>query len=298
MGHGVFVHRSDSIYDDRPDEQYQFPALYLSRVQRCVGGWVIYYEPQKVVETRGYFAVAKVDRVIPDPQKSGMYLALIEQGSYLDFLDPVPFSDASGVVERGVLNEDGGMSGRARSAVRPLSASDFNRIVALGFSEVNPMLPRVGESLPLGLSEEQVPFVFEQSRDRKSFAASRIVRDRIFRRTVLHAYSESCAISGLKLVNGGGRAEVAAAHIRPVEASGPDIIGNGIALSGTVHWMFDRGLLSLSNDLEILVSRKVNDRDGIRALINKTGYASPPRRIFDRPHPAFLEWHRTYRFEQ
>src|SRR5690606_17279832 len=115
-------------------------------------------------------------------------------------------------------------------------------------------LPRIGDELPQpGLGEEQTPFVFEQNRDRKLSTISRIERDRIFRRIVLRAYSERCAISGLKLINGFGRAEVVAAHIRPVEKNGPDIISNGIALSGTVHWMFDRGLLSLSDNLEILV---------------------------------------------
>ena len=77
-------------------------------------------------------------------------------------------------------------------------------------------------------------FVTEQSGGgrawRASFLASRIVRDRVFRRIVLRAYDERCAVSGLKLINGGGRAEVAAAHIRPVEADGPDIVSNGIAL--------------------------------------------------------------------
>ncbi len=47
---------------------------------------------------------------------------------------------------------------------------------------------------------------------------------------MLRAYDERCAITGLKLINGRGRAEVAAAHIRPVEASGPDIVSNGCAL--------------------------------------------------------------------
>jgi putative restriction endonuclease len=32
-----------------------------------------------------------------------------------------------------------------------------------------------------------------------------------------------------------------------VEARGPDTEVNGIALSGTVHWMFDRGLTELRN---------------------------------------------------
>ena len=67
-----------------------------------------------------------------------------------------------------------------------------------------------------------------------------------------------------------GRAEVDAAHIRPVEKNGPDIVSNGLALSGTAHWMFDRGLISLSDDLEILISRRINDQEGVRALINKT----------------------------
>jgi putative restriction endonuclease len=60
MGFGVFIHRSDSIYDDSPAERYQFPGQYLRRVQACVGDWIVYYEPSKVAETKGYFAIAKV----------------------------------------------------------------------------------------------------------------------------------------------------------------------------------------------------------------------------------------------
>jgi putative restriction endonuclease len=299
MGYGVFIHRSDSVYDDSPAEQYQFPRQYLGRVQSCVGDWIIYYEPRKVAGTRGYFAMAKIERVIADPATNGMYLALIAPGTYLDFANPVPFSGASGVLEQSVLNEQGQISGRAQSAVRPISPSDFQRIVALGLDESTPVLPRVGEEArPLGLREEEVPFTFEQDRDRKSFTISRIVRDRIFRRNVLRAYSERCAISGLKLINGSGRAEVAAAHIRPVEKNGPDIVSNGIALSGTVHWMFDRGLLSLSDDLQILVSRQVNDPESARGLVNRTGYAVAPQRPFERPHPSFLQWHREHCFKQ
>jgi putative restriction endonuclease len=299
MGYGIFIHRSDSIYDDSPAERYQFPSQYLGRVQSCVGDWIIYYEPRKVANTRGYFAMAKVQQVIPDPGTPSMYLALIEPASYLDFVNPVPFNDASGVIEQGVLNEEGRISGRAQSAVRPLSQSDFNRIVSLGLNESKPVLPRVGEELPpLSFHEEQTPFEFEQSRDRLSFTVSRIVRDRIFRQTVLRAYSERCAISGLKLINGKGRAEVAAAHIRSVEANGPDIVSNGIALSGTVHWMFDRGMISLSDNLQILISRQANDPESIRSLINKDGYALPPQRLSERPHPHFLQWHREHCFKQ
>ena len=269
-------------------------------MEACVGDWIIYYEPSKVDDTRGYFAIAKVQQVISDPVAPGMYLALIEPGSYLDFANHVPFSGMDGLVERGLLNDQGRISGRAQSAVRPLSRSDFNRIVDLGLGTSDSLLPRVdkiGTSVG-GFQDEQPPFQFEQNRDRVSYIGSRIVRDRIFRRIVLRAYDERCAITGLKLINGGGRAEVSAAHIRPVEANGPDVINNGIALSGTAHWMFDRGLISLSDDLEILISRQVNDPDSVHGFINKSRRALPPRRQLERPHPHFLQWHRENCFKQ
>lgn len=297
MSFAVFLHRSDSIYDDSPAERYQFPPQYLGRIQACVGDWIVYLEPSKVRETRGYFAVAKVQQVIPDPGTPGMYIALIEPGSYLDFANPVPFNGPAGIMERGVLNDEGRISGRAQSAVRPLSPADFNRIVTAGLDEPETLLPRVGDNSRAELDEEQAPFVYEQERERVSQLTSRLVRDRVFRRIVLQAYDQRCAITGLKLINGGGRAEVEAAHIRPVEANGPDTLTNGMALSGTMHWMFDRGLIGLSDDLDILVSRQVNDPDGVRAMFNRTGKAIVPRRPSQRPHPRFLEWHRENRFK-
>jgi putative restriction endonuclease len=299
MGFGVFIHRADSIYDDSPAERYQFPGQYLSRAEASVGDWIVYYEPRKVTETRGYFAVAKVQQIIPDPGAPGMYIAVIEPGSYLDFINPVPFSGPTGVIETGVLNAAGRISGRAQSAVRRLSNEDFSKIIQRGLDDAAPFLPRVDEAvLGPGLHEDPAPFRFEQERGRVSSLTSRIVRDRVFRRIVLRAYDERCAVTGLKLINGSGRAEVAAAHIRPVEAKGPDIVSNGIALSGTAHWMLDRGLISLADTLEILVSRHVNDPDGVRALINKTGRAMEPQRASDRPHPHFLQWHRDHCFKQ
>src|SRR3954451_5654303 len=299
MGFGVFIHRADSIYDDSPAERYQFPSQYLRRAEGFVDDWIVYYEPSKVPETRGYFAVAKVRQITPDPGVAGMYIAVIEPGSYLDFVNPVPFRGPTGLIETGVLNADGHISGRAQSAVRPLSSYDFNRIIQQGLDDTAPLLPRVDETgNGLGFQENQMPFHFEQERERISSLTSRIVRDRVFRKIVLRAYDERCAVTGLKLINGSGRAEAAAAHIRPVEASGPDIVSNGLALSGTAHWMFDRGLISLADDLEILVSRQINDPDGVRALINKSGRAIEPRRRSDRPHPHFLQWHRDQCFKQ
>ncbi|GLH76812.1 hypothetical protein SSBR45G_17200 [Bradyrhizobium sp. SSBR45G] len=299
MSYCVFMHRTDSIYDDSPAEQYQFPRQYLGRAEGSVGDWIVYLEPTKVPGTRGYFAIARVERIIPDSKAPGMYLALIEPGSYLEFVNPVSFSELNGPIERGLLNEAGKLSGRAQAAVRPISPQDFQSIIERGLDGRDAVLPRVPETAhpPAGFAEDQAPLVSEQLRDRIRRLTSRVVRDRLFRRIVLRAYGERCAITGLKLINGGGRAEVNAAHIRPVEANGPDLVTNGLALSGTVHWMFDRGLISLSDDLNILVSRQINDVDRIRGFINPSGLAFFPDRAGDRPHPHFLRWHREHCFK-
>ena len=190
MGYGVFIHRADSIYQDSPAERYQFPSPYLRRVEACVGNWIIYYEPRKVAETRGYFAVAKVQRIIPDPETMGMYFAVIEPGSYLEFVNTVPFSGPTGVIETGVLNTEGRISGRAQSAVRPLSNDNFNSIIQQGLADTSPLLPRVDDTvLDPGFHEDQRPFRFEQERERISLLTSRIIRDRVFRRIVLRALS-------------------------------------------------------------------------------------------------------------
>ena len=51
--------------------------------------------------------------------------------------------------------------------------------------------------------------------------ASRTLRDAAFRRAVLSAYGDRCAVTGIRIVNGGGRAEAQAAHILPVAEGGP-----------------------------------------------------------------------------
>lgn len=291
------MHKADSVYDDVPAERYQFPKPYLSRALQCVGDWVVYLEPTKVRGSRGYFAVAKIEAIVPDPSVPNMYLALVAPESYLDFVRWVPFSSPDGPIERGVLNEAGAISGRAQAAVRPLSPVDFARIVRAGLPDDEVVLPRdiAVEDTPSRVQELRAPFHFERPITERLVAKPE--RKAFFRRAVLQAYDERCAITGWKLINGGGRAEAEAAHIKPVERGGPDGIQNGIALSGTAHWMFDRGLIGLSDELDILVSRQVNDRAGIEAIINPTHKAIVPQALALRPHPAFLSWHRDNCFK-
>lgn len=294
MAKGVFLYREDSRYEDRPWAVYQFPDSYLSRASQMVGDWVIYMEPVKAGR-KGYHAVAKVDRIAPDPSSPGMHIAVIDPTSYLDFDHNVPFQSGGDYPERSVLNEAGNVSGRAQAAVRPIPAEDFNRIVGLGLNTHDELLPRSDADAGASVAEEQAPYEFEQ--DRVQMLTKRTIRDRIFRTRVLKAYDRRCAFTGFQFINGGGRAEVEAAHIKSVQDKGPDVVQNGLALSGTVHWMFDRGLLTVADDATVLLSNYINDVDGVRKILRADGRARFPDDPRDAPDPAFLKWHREKCFK-
>lgn len=287
MAHCVFMHKADSIYDDVPEERYQFPQGYLGRALPCVNDWIIYLEPVKTKGSKGYFAVARVREIIPDPDVRGRHRAVIEPGSFLPFSPTVLRRVGEQLVERDCPNQ--------QWSVRPLSDADFARIISIGLPE-DELLPRVGaDEVQDRVHDPQAPFEVERTIIQSLI--SRPFRDRAFRRAVLDAYGAQCAVTGWKLINGGGRAEAEAAHIRPVELGGPDSVQNGMALSGTAHWMFDRGLIGLTDDLDILISRQVNDRGSVEAIINKTRKALTPDAPGLRPHPVFLEWHRENCFK-
>jgi putative restriction endonuclease len=124
------------------------------------------------------------------------------------------------------------------------------------------------------------------------------VRDAAFARAVQAAYGATCAMTGLRIINGGGRAEVQAAHIRPVQDRGPDSIRNGVALSATVHWMFDRGLVSIGPppDFAILTAR---DRlpEAASRLLNPSGRLRLPQDERVWPAPVYLDYHRAQVFK-
>ena len=88
----VFTHKPASIYDDKPEEHYQFPETYLRPAEGAVGDFILYYEPGRVgVHDRGrsgrraYVAVAKVTGVRPDPARRNFFYADIDPS----FLEPV-----------------------------------------------------------------------------------------------------------------------------------------------------------------------------------------------------------------
>jgi putative restriction endonuclease len=157
-----------------------------------------------------------------------------------------------------------------------------------------PLVPLSRAADPRVAYEAEEPY--EVDRPIVEQLVSRPFRDRAFAANVKSAYADTCAITGLKIINGLGRSEVQAAHIRPVEERGPDSVRNGIALSGTVHWMFDRGLISVEDDYSLLVADSLVP-DAVRMLLPSERRLLMPARPELRPHPQFLDYHRKYKFK-
>jgi putative restriction endonuclease len=155
--------------------------------------------------------------------------------------------------------------------------------------EVSNVTAQVSETL-YGFSEEEKPY----DRPIVERMISRPFREAAFALGVKEAYANTCAMSGISIINGGDRAEVQAAHIRPVADRGPDSIRNGLALSGTIHWMFDRGLVSIDEDYSILVARGRLPDTVARMLRNELLL---PVRNDQRPHAHFLRYHRDQIFK-
>lgn len=292
----VLLHKADSIYEDEPDRVYDFPKSYLKAVQEGVGDWAIYYEPVKA-GPRGYFAVARIGRVVPKQGLKGRYEAQIVPGSYLPFDREVPRLDAGRPLESALSMPDGTpkAGGAQQLAVRRLPEAEFTEIVRRGLPvDLETIEARRYAAPGSHLDDSALPFdrpVIER-------LTSRPYRDVAFRRKVREAYDYRCAMSGLRLRNGGGRPEVQAAHIRPLEHQGSDSVRNGLALTGTLHWMFDRGLVSVADDLTILVSRNKVPPEVVQRLILPQGRLAMPTDPRDRPHPENLRWHRENVFGQ
>ena len=314
MTKAVLTTKVSPVYDDLPEIRYHFPKTYLRQLIETVGDWIVYYEPRRSTDdlsSRGgrqvYFATARVDRIISDPVRENHYYA--EVSNYLPFTRPVPFKEGSHYYEKNLKKSNGSTNkGAFGRAVRNLGDIEFDLIWKAGFGHILGFEERVRPKPdapekpmeriePLFARSESSSYVpMEQDRLIVQQLISRPFRDKAFSAVVKTAYRDTCAVTGLKIINGGGCSEVQAAHIRPVQHRGPDSIRNGIALSGTIHWMFDRGLISVDDDYSLLIARDCLP-DTIERLLNGNSRLRLPARPDLYPHPKFLDYHRREIFK-
>ena len=180
---------------------------------------------------------------------------------YREFVAPVPFA-RDGRFAEVVLRvlPRASMAGPALrgNSVRILEQEDFAPIVAEGLAgELAPA------DLPLiGLTPEEIDasalLLLDAAREERQrrieeVLVNRKIRDAAFRRLVGQVYDYRCAATGLRIVAPGGWPEVQAAHVWSVADGGPNSIRNGLALSSTAHRLFDRHMISVSEDFGLLV---------------------------------------------
>ena len=293
----VFESRADTAYDDNIASHYHFPKQYLSIAENTVGDWIIYRAPKGGGGSGGYFAVARVNDIRPDQNKDNHYYASVD--SYLPFDVDVPLHNGIRYYEdflNRVPKKSVGLALRGRS-VRNITEYEFAEITFAGLSVV--LNPENAVALNLDVSEvdEEVIEIIntpapQEQRDITQILLNRKIRDASFRRTIMDAYDSVCAVSGVRIINGKGRAEAQAAHIVPVADHGPDTVDNGISLSSTCHWLFDRHLISLTDDYGLLAKKEKLPSEILNLISKGTKRIHLPENELYRPRIEYIQQHR------
>lgn len=293
MANAIFTASESSSYDDQIEKRYHFPRTYLGQATEAMGDFILYYEPRRDAGLssnggrQAYFAVARLIRIAMDSASGDHFYAHLDQ--FLEFPRAVPFKENGVYYEARLRKADGSTNkGAFGRSIRTIPTHEFEAILKAGFTtELEPWEEK---------DQAEIDFPEFISRPIIQQLVSKKFRDIAFRRRVREAYSNTCAVTGLRLINGGGQPEVQAAHIRPVEADGPDTLRNGIALTGTVHWLFDRGLISFDDQYNVLLS-PTGIPDELNKLIPAHKQLILPPHLEQRPHSTYLRWHRENRFK-
>lgn len=294
---GVFEVSGVSRYKDVLAKQYHFPQIYLAVAQQCVGDWIVYRETRVDGGRMAYIAAALVERIDPDPHERGMYYARMNH--FLELDRPVPYRDANGRFAEQFLRDlpDIGSAGRALRgrSIRPIDGSDFAAIINSGLMETLDPTNAIRlelDQLHLDPATEALLATSPTERRVEQVLLNRKIRDAAFRGKVLAAYDNTCAVTNIRMVNGGGKAEAQAAHIWAVADGGPDEVQKGLALSATAHWLFDRHLITLTDSCELLISHNKIPAE-LRQLFPKSGQSiNLPADRSLWPRPQYIARHR------
>lgn len=145
-------------------------------------------------------------------------------------------------------------------------------------------------ALQLESLEAWSPFIAE---DRAVYKVSKQKRDAAFRKIVLENYESACAVTATKFAYG-KYTEAQAAHIIAKEMKGTDDPRNGLALSHTAHWAFDRGIFTISDQYEVVVHPSAGKSESLNfTILDMHGQSiSLPKDTDNYPHQEALRWHR------
>jgi len=139
-------------------------------------------------------------------------------------------------------------------------------------------------------SEDEIEYP-QGASEREAVRKTR-VHQAFFRAAVLSSYENTCCVTGLRI-----RECLVASHIIPWSVSEQYRTDprNGLCLSATFDRLFDHGLITLSSELEVVVSAQLlkssDKRTGEMVCRFHRTRATRPRRFL--PLQSHLEWHRS-----
>ena len=178
--------------------------------------------------------------------------------------------------------------------IRGLTFDEVAGVTGTSLSEESDEL--IETALRLESLEEWVPFAAE---DRAVYKISRQKRDAAFRSIVLSNYDCTCAVTGQRFKSP-RHVEADGAHIIGKDVRGTDDPRNGIALSKSAHWAFDRGIFTISDQYEVVVNPKISgaslDRFPAIAMDRKKIQLPKDERYW--PHLDALAWHKQELFDR
>ena len=286
-------------YDDSLTS-YQFPARYLRHFEALSHGaemLAIIYEPRgKPAKGRmsyvGWGVLQGESRQDVSGPGNTYRVDFVEPIRSLE--QPVPREIDGEPVERWLRNHPRGRERNTATrgrAVRSLTPEDAETILRHGTVDVR-----------RNASEEDSgrdPRPAGEARIRRT--VTRLQRSARFREGVLAAYGWRCAVSGLSADGIDGLVD--AAHIRGAGQPefGPDRIANGIALTPTLHRLFDRHLFSLQykNDELLVVTSPQLTTEMLQHSISRSRLGLTqgqrvrlPLDPASRPAREFVDFHR------
>lgn len=125
-------------------------------------------------------------------------------------------------------------------------------------------------------------------------------RGSVFRREVVKIYNETCCMSGLRVAATFTITMVDACHIIPFATNFDNSLTNGIALCPNLHRAFDRGLIAVDDNYQVILSSAFTENrkslfnfhqlEGQQLNLPKEGRFHPSLNAF--------AWHRKHMFKK
>lgn len=291
-----------AVFDINPDKgynpsdcDYRYPASkhdFHNIATAAVGDMILFRETAS--GKNGYVAVSELIKVEPDPQNLEHFIAHLSEPNEFKHVVPFVTVDPPQVFERPLekhLRKENPAKAVGAAvfskSIRELDELDFANILRVG-QPTHLNIRKITENIQLLKAAEQS----ESSLRRKILHnQNRLVRDASFRKIVMEAYKYTCAVTGFKIIDDNYNTETEAAHIKPVADDGPDIVQNGIALSSTCHWLFDRHLISIQDDYTLLVKEDMVPEE-LNRIFNAGGKINLPKDKKLWPLLEYIQLHR------